>query len=167
MMVGVVPYYSRDDEVFIQNILKGPLLVPGDMSNDAKQLIRKLLNRNPVKRLGAGPSDAEEIKKMPFFKGVDWDFVYQRKQPVPVPPKKPVPELDIDKIQYAIIRDYNEAVECRMDADQKLRQIRHLKRKKQTKNIKQQIEDIEKSIKKVHKEGGGLGLMKHWTYVKQ
>jgi len=31
------------------------------------------MNRIPKNRLGAGPSDAEEIKKHKFFKGVDWD----------------------------------------------------------------------------------------------
>jgi len=30
------------------------------------------LNRNPSKRLGAGPDGAEEIKKHPFFRDIDW-----------------------------------------------------------------------------------------------
>jgi hypothetical protein len=33
----------------------------------------QLLERNPKKRLGCGPKDAEEIKKHPFFKDIDWD----------------------------------------------------------------------------------------------
>lgn len=37
------------------------------MSNDAKNLIVHLLNRNPSKRLGAGPDGANEIKRHPFF----------------------------------------------------------------------------------------------------
>jgi hypothetical protein len=35
-----------------------------------------LLIKNPHKRLGAGPRDAEEIKEHPFFKGINWDKVY-------------------------------------------------------------------------------------------
>jgi hypothetical protein len=31
-----------------------------------------------MKRLGAGPSDAEEIKSHPFFKGIEWDKVATR-----------------------------------------------------------------------------------------
>ena len=45
------------------------------MSNNAKDLIISLLNRNRIKRLGASEKDAEEIKKHPFFKGVNWDDV--------------------------------------------------------------------------------------------
>jgi len=43
------------------------------------------LNRNPSKRLGAGPQDAEEIKQHPFFKGVNWKEVYDRKLTPPKP----------------------------------------------------------------------------------
>jgi hypothetical protein len=43
------------------------------------------LNRNPNRRLGAGATDAEEIKKHPFFEGLDWDKIYNRGYPVPKP----------------------------------------------------------------------------------
>jgi hypothetical protein len=48
------------------------------MSNEAKHLIVHLLNRNKSRRLGAGPEGADEIKKHPFFKGIDWKTVYRR-----------------------------------------------------------------------------------------
>lgn len=44
-----------------------------------------MLNRNPNKRLGAGPQDAEEIKQHAFFKGTDWQKVYERKLEPPKP----------------------------------------------------------------------------------
>lgn len=40
------------------------------MSHDAKRLIAALLERDPVKRLGA--NGADEIKRMPFFAKIDW-----------------------------------------------------------------------------------------------
>jgi serum/glucocorticoid-regulated kinase 2 len=43
----------------------------------AKDLIHKLLNRNPRKRLGTF-GDAEEIKKHPFFKDIDWNKVFRK-----------------------------------------------------------------------------------------
>ncbi len=55
------------------------------MSEDAKLLIVALLNRNPSKRLGAGPRDAEEIKDNKFFKGICWRDVYERKLKPPKP----------------------------------------------------------------------------------
>lgn len=50
-------------------------------------MIVSLLNRNPSKRLGAGPEGSEEIKNHPFFAGVDW---YEVKQRHLVPPKPEV-----------------------------------------------------------------------------
>ena len=75
-----------------ENIKRGPLQVPSDMSSDALDLIVKLLNRDPRKRLGAGPGDAEEIKKHPFFKDINWDDALQRKLKPPKPVLKPIIE---------------------------------------------------------------------------
>ena len=55
------------------------------MSNEAKNIIVHLLNRNPSKRLGAGADGADEIKRHPFFEGLDWDAVAMRIMPVPKP----------------------------------------------------------------------------------
>ena len=55
------------------------------MSENARGLILQLLNRNPMKRLGAGHRDSEEIKSHIFFKDVDWKMVIDRKLPVPKP----------------------------------------------------------------------------------
>ena len=55
------------------------------MSQEAKNLIVHLLNRNPSKRLGAGAGGAAEIKSHPFFKGVDWDNFLARRVPMPAP----------------------------------------------------------------------------------
>jgi serine/threonine protein kinase len=45
------------------------------MSLEARDLILNLLNRNPKKRLGAGPDDANELKRHAFFKTIDWSAV--------------------------------------------------------------------------------------------
>jgi serine/threonine protein kinase len=55
------------------------------MSNEAKNLIVHLLNRNPSKRLGAGQDGAAEIKRHPFFDGVDWSKVAARQIQMPKP----------------------------------------------------------------------------------
>lgn len=60
------------------NIEKGPLKLPVSMSTNAKNIIVNLLNRNPSKRLGAGQDGADEIKRHPFFSGIDWDKVASR-----------------------------------------------------------------------------------------
>ena len=49
-----------------KKILNDPLKFPDEMGKDARNLITRLLTRDPENRLGSnGP---EEIKKHPFFK---------------------------------------------------------------------------------------------------
>jgi serine/threonine protein kinase len=85
MLVGQPPYFCHNKEQLFINIIKGVLKLPSQISNEAKSLLISLLNRNPNKRLGAGPTDAEEIKKHPFFDGIDWEMVYNRQAPVTAP----------------------------------------------------------------------------------
>jgi serine/threonine protein kinase len=55
------------------------------LSDECKNLIVSLLNRNPSKRLGAGPDGAEEIKRHPFFSSIDWQVVREKKLQPPKP----------------------------------------------------------------------------------
>jgi len=55
-----------------ENIKSGPLKLPNFLTNEARDLIIQLLNRNPAKRLGSGPGDANEIKAHSFFTTLDW-----------------------------------------------------------------------------------------------
>ena len=43
----------------------------------------QLLTKDPKKRLGGGPTDAEEVKQHPFFKSLDWKKLYEKALPVP------------------------------------------------------------------------------------
>ncbi len=49
-----------------------------EFSEEAKDFIGKLLERDPAKRLGSGPKGTENIKKHPFFSDLDWDKLYKR-----------------------------------------------------------------------------------------
>uniref|UniRef100_A0A8C8K394 protein kinase C n=1 Tax=Oncorhynchus tshawytscha TaxID=74940 RepID=A0A8C8K394_ONCTS len=51
-----------------------------------EMLVGELLRRNPERRLGSGEKDADEIKKQPFFRGLDWEALLQRKLPPPFVP---------------------------------------------------------------------------------
>ncbi len=43
----------------------------------------QLLTRDPNRRLGSGKTDAEEIKRHPFFKDVNFDDVLNKRIPPP------------------------------------------------------------------------------------
>jgi len=49
------------------------------MSEELKDFISKLLDRNPANRLGSGPDDANELVQHPFFAGFDWDSLIEKK----------------------------------------------------------------------------------------
>jgi len=61
-----------------------PLLFPHHVSDAAKSLIRKLLDRNISSRLGSGETGVDEIKRDPFFASVDWDGVAAKTVKVPL-----------------------------------------------------------------------------------
>ena len=67
-------------------IQKADLRIPGFVSNDAKELLRGLLQLLPENRLGYGPKDCASIQATPFFSSLNWDDCIARKiQPEFVP----------------------------------------------------------------------------------
>jgi len=75
-LVGITPFYGDTiDEVF-QNILSGVIPWPEEtldqeISNEAKDLINKLLLVSPTERLGY--KGADQVKAHPFFKNINWE----------------------------------------------------------------------------------------------
>ncbi|CAD8154308.1 unnamed protein product [Paramecium pentaurelia] len=84
LLVGAPPYYDSEKEVLKENIKKAPLRIPKCLSEEAKDIIVKLLIRNPKKRLGC-KEDAKEIKCHPWFNDIDWQDCYNKKLKPPKP----------------------------------------------------------------------------------
>ena len=78
MMVGLPPFYSENVNLMYDLIQKSELRIPAFVSFDARDLITKLLRRDPNTRLGSASDDCDPIKKHPFFKTIDWDKLYRR-----------------------------------------------------------------------------------------
>lgn len=72
MIVGYPPFYNENTKKMYDMIMKEEVLVPVFVSEQAKQIILRLLDKNPDTRLGAGERDWEEIKEMSFFSSVNW-----------------------------------------------------------------------------------------------
>lgn len=68
--------------------------IPSSFSKEAKDLVLRLLCKDPSARIGSGSTNANEIKKHVFFKNLNWDSVYHRKVPVPFIPHI-MDELDV------------------------------------------------------------------------
>ena len=90
MLCGEPPFYNRDKEQLFKNIKYAePRLDFPFLSETARDLCIKLLDKNPETRLGSGPTDAEEIMKHPWFETVDWKGIFEKKVSAPY-----VPQLD-------------------------------------------------------------------------
>ncbi|KAJ7202787.1 protein kinase C1 [Mycena pura] len=83
MLLGQSPFRGDDEDEIFDAILEDEPLYPITMPRDAVSILQKLLNRDPLRRLGAGEDDAEEIKRQPFFKDVNWDDVVNKRIPPP------------------------------------------------------------------------------------
>ena len=79
MLVGITPYFTNSKEDIFYNIIYSELKIPNFISEKCRDLLSKLLEKNPEKRLGGGLKDAQEIKEHEYFKDVNWDLVYNKK----------------------------------------------------------------------------------------
>ncbi|CEP06939.1 hypothetical protein [Parasitella parasitica] len=86
MLLGQSPFRGEDEDEIFDAILEDEILYPVNMSRDSVSICQRLLNRDPKKRLGAGPSDAAEIKEHPFFHGVNWADMLAKRVPPPFCP---------------------------------------------------------------------------------
>lgn len=52
--------------------------MPQYLSSEAQSLLRALFKRNPVNRLGYGPSETGAIQSHPFFSTIDFNKLYNK-----------------------------------------------------------------------------------------
>uniref|UniRef100_A0A8B9P0X5 Ribosomal protein S6 kinase n=1 Tax=Accipiter nisus TaxID=211598 RepID=A0A8B9P0X5_9AVES len=81
-----------------RRILKSEPPYPQEMSALSKDIIQRLLMKDPKKRLGCGPTDADEIKQHPFFQNMNWDDLAAKKVSAPF---KPVIRDELDVSNFA------------------------------------------------------------------
>lgn len=94
LMTGSPPFRGHNNAKIQENIVKQKLNVPFFLSPDAKDLLLRLLRKEPRKRLGANmPKDLETIKKHRFFRKIDWRRLAAREVEPPILPVITDPEL--------------------------------------------------------------------------
>lgn len=86
MLCGLPPFYSRNREAMFEKIMRADLSFPTFISEAAKDLLKRLLVRDPKGRLGSGEQDADEIKGHPFFQDIDWSRMATGTLPPPWTP---------------------------------------------------------------------------------
>ena len=87
MFCGKTPFKGGNNYATFKNIEKLQISFPQNVaiSENAKDLIKKILVKDPSKRLGAGEPntdlDLEHLKKHPFFKGIKWKNIINQNVP--------------------------------------------------------------------------------------
>ena len=82
-------YESYDNKVICENILRKPLSFPKSMNPAAKNLIKKLLQRQPTKRYGCMARGAYDIKVSSYYTNMDWNKLLAKEIPAPYVPPRP------------------------------------------------------------------------------
>ena len=79
------PFYSQDVQQMYQKIMTAKLSIPKSVNDDARDLLEKLLIRDPEQRM----TDPEQIKAHPWFSSIDWDLLLAKEITPPyIPPVK-------------------------------------------------------------------------------
>lgn len=85
---GETPFKDKTDLLMFDKILNDVYVINDNIDPDAKDLINKLLIKDPDKRLGAGPlgssNDFNSLKSHNFFKGIDWDKLKYMEAPIDI-----------------------------------------------------------------------------------
>ena len=108
MLTGWPPFYNKNLRTMCQQILHSDLHFPRNLecSDEVKDIITKLLSRDPATRLGNETKelpmlegegtrvvDGMDIRSHPFFASIDWDALERMEI---TPPFKPVTKAEDD-----------------------------------------------------------------------
>ncbi|KJE91462.1 ribosomal protein S6 kinase alpha-5 [Capsaspora owczarzaki ATCC 30864] len=94
LLTGRPPFNHSDDSLnsqqqIMERIVREPVSIPPTFSAEASSLISRLLIKDPARRLGSGPTRANEVKSASFFtKHFSWSEVLNRKLVPPIIPDK-------------------------------------------------------------------------------
>ena len=86
MLLLQTPFHGEDEDEMYDAILTSEPSYPTHMPRDSVSILEKLLVREPEQRLGSGPEDALEVMRHAFFEGINWDDLYNKRNPAPFLP---------------------------------------------------------------------------------
>jgi serine/threonine protein kinase len=87
LLTGSPPFTAASSAKVQDRIVKAKLKLPYYLGPDAKDLITRLLRKEPKKRLGGNmPKDLAIIKKHRFFRKIDWEKLARREMTPPIQP---------------------------------------------------------------------------------
>ncbi|CAD8139920.1 unnamed protein product [Paramecium pentaurelia] len=118
MLVGRPPFFSQSQSQLFRAIIESDIVFPQQLSlsNHAKDLITKLLKKNPFERLGHNGGGVS-IKMHPWFKDYKFQDLLEKKIQPPIIPKL-YDKLDVQNFDLEFTRE--EAMNSVVNMDPKL-----------------------------------------------
>ncbi|CAJ0856425.1 9037_t:CDS:10 [Entrophospora sp. SA101] len=86
MLAGYPPFFDDNPFGIYEKILAGKIQFPNHFDANAKDLIKRLLTADRTKRLGNLRGGSDDVKKHKWFRGVDWQGLYDRRVAAPIIP---------------------------------------------------------------------------------
>lgn len=122
LLTGSPPFKGQSHSKIQEKITKQKLQMPYYLSPDAKDLITRLLRKEPTKRLGSNmPKDVQTIKKHRFFRRIDWKLLAQRGIEPPIQPIITDPELAENFASEFTSLPISPAVSRKLDPSKKIK----------------------------------------------
>jgi len=72
LFTGTNPFDAKEFDSVLNNILHSTIYIPDYVPREAKELMEKLLQRNPERRMCSGTTGSAEIQNDPFYEPIDW-----------------------------------------------------------------------------------------------
>ncbi|KAF8407984.1 hypothetical protein HHK36_007124 [Tetracentron sinense] len=78
MLTGQPPFTHQNRQKLQQRIIREKMKLPSYLSSEAHSLLKGLLQKEPSRRLGRGPSGGDEIKNHKWFQSINWNKLETR-----------------------------------------------------------------------------------------
>ena len=111
MVTGNPPFFTQDQDLMYQNIVENKLVFHEYFSEEFKDLLSKLLDKDPKKRIGIN-NDKSDLKSHKFFEDINWEDLAMKKISPPLDLVNVKKEYNLyEKVNFYDI-DYNKENNC-------------------------------------------------------
>ena len=83
LISGAPPFFNQDENLMYKNISENKLMFPEFFSPELRDLLKKMLDKNPKNRIGI-ENDKSDLKNHEFFSDINWDDIMNKKIQPPV-----------------------------------------------------------------------------------
>ncbi|XP_022664411.1 cAMP-dependent protein kinase catalytic subunit alpha-like [Varroa jacobsoni] len=111
ILYQTTPFYARSTEAIYDRIQNETAVFPLDsrVTTDAHCVITRLLQKDLTKRLGVLRNGADDVKDHPWFSGMNWMALYERRYPAPLEPAMYSPKsFDLKKLPHSPVVLYEQ-----------------------------------------------------------